>query len=345
MLPLADYEDLDLSWWGWFLSPEGKVYGVFGGRDRVSDETRISPAALAATLKRVLAHHYDPRRPAWDVDGPAPVREGDARSAKELPGFAAWSTHGNRESKAQTCIHCHQVAEILRQPAVDAGTFDKDRDLRHLAAAGERGADRRSRPWAEGEVGRAGRPRGQGGDQGRRRAGGRRTGGQGRPQAVQPGRLSRRPAPGPGGAGAVELWWLRDGKPMSGSLTLADGWKANPRELDWRASVSQGNIGIGPGFFPLGLSPQERKARGIADGTLAVKPFFPPKPASYAWEAGVRREHVITAVDGEHPDVAGRAFLVWFRLHHDAGGEATFTVMDEKGREQKVTCKLVGKEW
>ena len=65
ILPMADFQDLDLSWWGYFLSPKGQVYGVFGGRDKVSDETRISAAALANTLRRVLAHHYDPRRPPW----------------------------------------------------------------------------------------------------------------------------------------------------------------------------------------------------------------------------------------------------------------------------------------
>ena len=35
------YQDLDLSWWGYFLSPGGRIYGVFGGRDEVSDKTRI----------------------------------------------------------------------------------------------------------------------------------------------------------------------------------------------------------------------------------------------------------------------------------------------------------------
>jgi serine protease Do len=40
IFPLEGFVDLDLSWWGWFLSPEGRVYGVFGGRDHVSDTTR-----------------------------------------------------------------------------------------------------------------------------------------------------------------------------------------------------------------------------------------------------------------------------------------------------------------
>src|SRR5205085_10655158 len=33
LLPMQDFQDLDLSWWGYFLSPEGRVYAIFGGRD------------------------------------------------------------------------------------------------------------------------------------------------------------------------------------------------------------------------------------------------------------------------------------------------------------------------
>src|SRR4051794_24283659 len=128
LLPMPTFQDMDLSWWGWFLSPEGKVYGVFGGRDEVSDETRISVPALANSLKRVLAHHYDPRRAGWDVDGPGPL-DGPLVTPKTLPGYASWSARGGPEAKAQACIHCHQVAEILRQPAVDLKVFDKHKDF------------------------------------------------------------------------------------------------------------------------------------------------------------------------------------------------------------------------
>src|SRR6185503_6285875 len=61
MFPVEGFQDLDLSWWGYFLSPEGKLYGVYGGRDHISDATRISSAGLSTALWRVLNHHYDPR--------------------------------------------------------------------------------------------------------------------------------------------------------------------------------------------------------------------------------------------------------------------------------------------
>src|SRR5437016_10333837 len=34
---IGNFQDYDLSWWGYFLSPEGRIYGIFGGKDEVSD--------------------------------------------------------------------------------------------------------------------------------------------------------------------------------------------------------------------------------------------------------------------------------------------------------------------
>src|SRR4051794_30187461 len=35
IFPIEGFQDLDLSWWGWFLSPDAQVYAVFGGKDHV----------------------------------------------------------------------------------------------------------------------------------------------------------------------------------------------------------------------------------------------------------------------------------------------------------------------
>src|SRR5258705_7809038 len=91
ILPVQGFQDLDISWWGYFLSPQGKIYAIFGGKDHVSDATRISPEALATTMKRVLLHHYDPRRENWDIDGPLPHLSGDPKSATTLPGYDSWA--------------------------------------------------------------------------------------------------------------------------------------------------------------------------------------------------------------------------------------------------------------
>ena len=78
--------------------PEFATLGksVLGGMRRVFQTTQsevvIYPAsgtgaweaALVNTLRRVLAHHYDPRRAAWDIDGAAPDLSGPARPPMRL---------------------------------------------------------------------------------------------------------------------------------------------------------------------------------------------------------------------------------------------------------------------
>jgi serine protease Do len=340
LLPMEGFQDFDLSWWGWFLSPVGQVYGVFGGRDKVSDETRISPAALATTLKRVLAYHDDPRRSTWNLDGPAPDLAGEPKTPKDLPGYAHWKKAGGPEVQAATCIHCHQVAEIIRQPAIEAKTFDKQRDLRiwplpeNVGVAVDRDDGLRVKSVEPGSP--AARAGVKVGDE-LAAAGGRKL----FSQADLRGVLQR----GPAGAGTLELWWTRDGRPMNGTLELPDGWRDTPAELDWRMSVSQGNIGAGPGFFPLGANAQKRQARGIANGRMAVEPYFSEKPQTAVWKAGMRRNDIITAVGDQSPNINGRAFLVWFRRHYDVGDTVTFTAVDEQGQERKISCKLEARDW
>lgn len=332
LFPMEGFQDLDLSWWGWFLSPQGQVYSVFGGRDHVSDETRISVPALANTLRRVLAHHYDPRRAAWNIDGPAPELSGDGPTPKKLPGYASWMSRTYEEARAQTCVHCHQVAEILRQPAVDLKKFNKqedfevwplpenvgltlDRDHGLLVTKVEPGSAADQAGMLPGdELGAAG---------------GRRLFG----QADFRGVLHR----GPRGAGSIAVYWTRSGKVRQGSLDVTDGWRKTV--LDWRMSVSQGNVGGYPSFFPLSAN-KKRADRKIPAGAMAVEPYMGPKPSGPAYAAGVRGNDVVTAVGGESPDVAGRGFLVWFKMRYERGDEVTLTLKDPQGRERTLSYRL-----
>lgn len=333
LFPMEGFQDFDLSWWGWCLSPQGQVYGVFGGRDHVSDETRISVPALANTLRRVLAHHYDPRRAGWNVDGPVPNLDGQPLTPKKLPGHDSWLSKTHEEVRKQTCIHCHQVGEIVRQPAVDMKQFDKRRDFdvwplpENVGLTLDRDHGLRVTKVEPGSAAdKAGiRP----GDE-LGAAGGRRL----FSQADFRGVLHR----GPRGAGTIDAHWLRAGKLHSGDLHVTEGWRKTV--LDWRMTVSQGNAGGEPAFFPLPVNAQKRKQRNIPDGVMAVEPFLGPNPSGPAYAAGVRGNDVVTAVGGESPNVAGRAFLVWFKMHYEPGDQVTVTLKNPAGQERKVSYRL-----
>ena len=336
VFPVEGFQDMDLSWWGWFLSPAGRVYGIFGGRDHVSDSTRISVAALANTLERVLDHHADPRRPRWEsdweIDGPAPDLSAASSSPLELPGFAAWKRRGPGEP--MECLHCHQVVEILRQPALDLGTFDKRADLAVWPLPENVGIvlDRDDGLLVkEVEPGSAAASAGlEPGDR-LAAAGGRRLFG----QADFRGALHR----GPAGDGSLALRWHRGGQLLEGTLEVEGAWRETV--LAWRTSVSQGNIGAHPGFaWAHGAPDAVRRKLGVPAGSMAIAPWFGREGGGRAWEAGLRASDVVVAVDGESPDVVGREFMAWFRLRHDPGDEVVLTARDGRGRDREVRFRV-----
>jgi hypothetical protein len=327
LLPMETFQDMDISWWGYFLSPQGRIYAIFGGKDEVSDATRISPEALASTMKRVLAHHYDPRREKWNIDGVAPDLTGPARNATSLSGYPIWYERGGAETKKQTCIHCHQVAEILRQPAIDAGAFDKVRDTQIWPLPENVGIvlDR-----DDGLLVKSVQPNSPAASAGIKPgdslavAGDRRLFG----QADFRGVLHR----GPQGAGSVPVMWIRDGKIMSGNLDVKDGWRKTV--LYWRMSLSQGNISHGPGFFPLEMSANERKRFNVPDDKMHVKPYIYKDSAPT--KAGLKGNHMVLAVNGQSPDVKGRGFEWWFRSTFNPGDEIVLTVQEKPGESKQI---------
>jgi len=331
LMPVQGWQDLDLSWWAYFLSPEGRIYGIFGGRDEVSDATRISKAALVTTLKRVLAHHYDPRRPAWNIDGPAPDLSGPPVTPTQLPGYASWAKERkfDKQTAAAGCIHCHQVAEVLRLPAIEAKTFDKSRDLdmwplpENVGIKLDRDDGLRV---TEVKAGSAATVAGMKPGDELAAAGGRKLFGQTDFRGV----LHR----GPRHTGQIEVRWLRDGKPMAGTLELSDGWRKTV--LDWRMSISQGNIGAEPCFWPLASDAAEREKLHVSAGKMLVRAYA---PFGTAKEAGVSDHMWIIAIDGQQPDLAGRALLIWFRLRHEMGDPVTLTVLDDAGNKHDIHYK------
>lgn len=321
IFPVEGFQDLDLSWWGWFLSPKGEVYGVFGGKDHISETNRISKVALMNTLRRVLEHHYDPRRPRWDVDGPKPDFQAKFRNAFDLPGWKSWEARPRHEKLS--CLHCHQLQEVFWEPKVISKTFDKENDFDIWPLPENVGLtlDRdHGLKVIKVETGSAAEKAGLEVGNVLSAAGGRKL----FSQADFRGVLHR----GPRGPGEIEVYWLREDKLEQGVLKVAGDWRKT--NLDWRMTVSQGNVGSEPGFFPLAINKSRRSQLGLDEGQMAIEPYMGTNKTSLAYRAGVRQNYVVTAVNGKSPDLAGRAWLVWFRKNFDSGDKIKVTLQKSK---------------
>ena len=333
-LPLDGYMDFDASWWGWFLSPEGRLYGVYGGRDHRSDTSVVSETSLATALDRVLRHHAHPDREAWDVDGPAPDPQLGPRTPLDLPGFVSW---GRRQADLgqQGCMRCHQIPSILRQPDVDRRRFVKGRDVSPwpypenvgIELARDEGlrilqVQRNSPAWRAGL---------RGGDE----------------LGVADGRLLLSQTDlraalerGPREAGKIELIWMRLGEVHRGIVRLPEKWRTTP--LRWRWSIALSNIGAHPGFdWATPVSERERERNGLEHDTMALRPSFGARKNWLALRAGLQPSDVILAVDDFDRNIGGVAFFTWFRMRYEPGDMVTLKI--RRGRNPLEIRYRVGR--
>ncbi|BCX47445.1 peptidase [Haloferula helveola] len=316
--PYRTHQDLDLSWWAYFLSPEGDYYGVFGGKDHVSDTTRMSEAAFVNTLRRVLEHHHDPRRETWGIDLPHGTAATEPKGPKDMEGYrlllAKRPGMANPHPQHGSCLHCHQVGDMLTLETLESDTFKPD-DLLGKWPLPENAGIRLDRddgllvndidPGSPAELAglRTGDRLGM--------AGGMRLFG----QADFRGVLHRLDS----GATTVPIAWTRDGDVRVGRLSLKSGWRTT--ENWWRKTVYDGVYGPGMGFFPL-AGPRFGKGQG-----LSVKPWMGPKPAERPiFATGLRPSMEIVAINGMKDDMEIRKLIAWFRFNHSPGDEIRYTV-------------------
>ncbi len=97
--------DFDLTWYTFFVSPEERIYGRYGGRDPKSCDGRLSVAGFKYTMKLILDEH---KRSKKEDPSPAPV------TFRREPF----------QTERRGCMHCHQVWEGLRHEERAKGTFD-----------------------------------------------------------------------------------------------------------------------------------------------------------------------------------------------------------------------------
>jgi len=71
---------------------------------------------------------------------------------------------------------------------------------------------------------------------------------------------------------------------------------------------------------------------------MHVKPFIYKNSAPTA--AGLKGSHMITAVNGQSPNVWARNFEWWFRSNFNPGDEITLTVQETPGKSMEIKFVL-----
>jgi hypothetical protein len=192
--------DYDLTWYVFFLNADETVYGRYGGRDGTSADSRLSTKGLRFAMGRALEAHQTP--PAPEPPGGKPLRVEDYSAAARHRG----------------CVHCHNVNEFRRADAKTAGTWDRDSRWvyplpENVGLTLEIDRGNRVKSVAPGSsAAKAGlQP-----DDALESLAGFRVSSQGDVMYS----LHKSPV-----KGTIPVTWMRDGKSMSATLDVAEGWR------------------------------------------------------------------------------------------------------------------------
>lgn len=303
--------DYDLTWMGFFLSPDGRVLGRYGGRDADSADARQSLAGLRYAMDRALQRHREEK-----------VVATPARKARTVEDFSA-----AKALPPKACVHCHQVYDVRRESLIAEGKWRREElwvyplpenlGLTLSVDAGD---------VVERAVGAAARAGVRKGDRLLRLGD--------TPVASQADvrhALHRAPV-----RGRLAVRWVRGGEEMGGELELAEGWRVT--DISWRWSLR----GVDPQPWVSGadLSAREKRRLGLAAGRLAFEQGqFVSQPAR---QAGVRQGDVIVGVDGKELNMSARQFGAYVRVNYQVGDRVVYQVMRD-GKRVDVPLTLRGR--
>jgi len=301
--------DYDLTWVAFFLSPDERVYGRYGGRVASGADDRLSLAGLNYALKAALAQHKAGEQP--------PARPEGSQRAEGFP--AARRERG--------CIHCHQVAEFRREQLQSQDKWN--REDRWVYPPPENlgislDLDRSDHVTSHAKNSPAAKAGLKDGDV-LRKLNGYRVASFGDAQYA----LHKAPV-----KGSIPLMWLRDGAEMSGALEVAEGWRKT--NLTWRASI----IELLPSLSLFGedLTAGEKKGLRLAEKRLAFRQGERVQKSLAA--AGVKGGDVVIGLDGAVMEMTMKEFLGHVRRNYLVGDKVTLNVLrDGKRVDVPLTLK------
>jgi S1-C subfamily serine protease len=286
---------------GFFIGPDEKVYGRYGGRDAKSAEGRLSLAGLRFALEQTLVTH---RRQSKST--PQPTRKDKPLLAEEYPAA--------RNLRRGECIHCHQISEFRRHQAKLSGTFQREElwvyplpENVGLLLDNDQGNKVRSLT--------AGSPADKAGIRGGdllQAMNGVPIHSSGDVQFA----LHRAPA-----SGKIAIQWSQEGKAITADLELAPGW----RKTNWTWRPSMLDILPSLSLYGEDLTVGEKKTLGLSDKRLA---FRQDKTVHKdARKLGVEGGDVIIGIDDLLLELTMLDFLAHIRRNYLVGDRIKLNII------------------
>ena len=304
--------DYDLTWAVFLMNGSGKVYGRYGGRDAKGPDTRNSLEGLHFAMAAALEEHR--KNPAVKPELPA-----------QKPLYAE-NTPTAKKSYNRGCIHCHQVAEILREEEKIAGTWLREKMFPYPMPENvgiTLDIDR-------GNLVKAVKPDSQAAKAG-----------------LKPGDLLQTLNKIPVHSFADASYGLHKA-PFKGQIAVT--WQARWQEAGRRLHAGRGmartNITWRPSLMDLlptlpvsgsDLTPKEKKALGLDGKRMALRQETPIHAAAYFM--GVREGDIILGVDDKLLEMPAEQFPGYVRQNYLIGEALTINLL-RNGKRLNLTVKL-----
>lgn len=320
-LSLFDF-DYDLTWMGFFMNPDERIYSRYGGRAEEDAMTLLSPAGLKRNMQAVMDVH---RRWLANPEPAPPPR--NSTSIDDLPLAQDVIQRWKRENKTNECFHCHNVNDYRMRQQIAGKTFDPAYAFAYppphtLGFHIDRLDSTRVQDVADSS------PAAQAGLQANDRI----------TQVSEMAILS-----------VGDLLYALNAAPPEGDLPLAvtrangetakltvklaKGWRQH--DISWRAKLF--NLQPEPGVWAPEITDERRRELNLPGDALALEARYIHKP--WAQNSGLRNGDIIIASNGDTTRRKTNEWQMEVRLHCEPGSNLVLTVL-RNGERKEITIPL-----
>lgn len=306
--------DFDLTWMGYFMNADGRIYARYGGRTSAAADARLTKAGLLHTMNEVLRVHQE------GAAAPPGIKPAAPQTAKELPMFA-----GLMKVNPKACIHCHMVNEGLNFQLRASSLKKEDRKESYFAYPPPENLGI-TPDLTKGNIVKA-----------------VRVGSLAEKAGMQKGDIIRLINGNPvlttfdiqfglnetAADNKIAGEFERDGKRVAFTVKAADDWKK--WDTSWRKSLHNAQPNLG--WTGVDLDAKERAKAKIAPDAIAFNVRF-VRPGSAIEKAGIKQGDLIVAIAGKRqiPYLHLQGYIV---LEHNPGDSIEIVYL-RAGREQKT---------